>query len=464
MRPSRQTPPFPVAVRAPWEWGRLVVATAARATLFFVLGLLFWGVAPALWGWQSTTVVSDSMSPQIRTGDVIVTMPGPEPLGRVTLFDDPDRAGELKLHRVIAVTDDDRFVTKGDANGAADSETIDQDAVHGIGVIRSPWIGLPFVWAREQQWHLLILTGLTCAVIAAMTGLDAPLRPGVGGGRRNPAPIALAAVIALSVATAFVASDSSAVFTRSTAGSASLAAANPYPCFTVTPADSPFFYYAFNASGSSVLDSSANARTATFGTGVTRQDTTSSCTAGPNPSILLDGTVNGQVIPPTAGVPVPGPMTYTLEAWFRTTSTASGRILGLGNARTGVSTEDDRNLYLDTTGHIVFGAFRDASPAAAYVAQSPGVYNNGAWHHAVATMSPTNGMRLYIDGALVATNANVLSHSYTAPSFWRIGYDKLNGWPGTSAFGFTGSLDDVAVYTTELTAAQVTAHFTAGRR
>lgn len=30
-------------------------------------------------------------------------------------------------------------------------------------------------------------------------------------------------------------------------------------------------------------------------------------------------------------------------------------------------------------------------------------YHDNTWHHAVATLSPTTGMRLYLDGALVSS-------------------------------------------------------------
>ena len=56
-------------------------------------------------------------------------------------------------------------------------------------------------------------------------------------------------------------------------------------------------------------------------------------------------------------------------------------------------------------------------------------YRNNAWHHVVATLSPS-GMKLYVDGALVgqrATTDNTAQSGYWG--YWRIGGDNLSSWP-----------------------------------
>src|SRR6185312_2961558 len=83
-------------------------------------------------------------------------------------------------------------------------------------------------------------------------------------------------------------------------------------------------------------------------------------------------------------------------------------------------------------------------------------YNDGSWHYVVATQS-SDGMKLYVDGALVGTNPQTAAQSYSG--YWRIGGDQT--WGSTSPY-FTGTLDEVAVYNTELTAAQVSDHYAIG--
>ncbi len=145
------------------------------------------------------------------------------------------------------------------------------------------------------------------------------------------------------------------------------------------------------------------------------------------------------------------PTTYSEEAWFKTTTTTGGKIIGFGNAKTGLSTSYDRHVYMQNDGKIAFGAL-----SAANVIVSPTAYNNGQWHHVVATQGAT-GMNLYIDGLPVGSNPLTTPAVYTG--YWRVGGDKT--WNSTSSY-FNGTIDEAAVYPTVLSAARVQAHFAAG--
>lgn len=86
--------------------------------------------------------------------------------------------------------------------------------------------------------------------------------------------------------------------------------------------------------------------------------------------------------------------------------------------------------------------------------ESTGAVNDGSTHHVVATFSTTNGLRVYVDGVnvsnLVVTDTGT---PVLVATQLTIGNDKalvVNGWEDT--------LDEVAVYNRELTAAEVAAH------
>ncbi|MGN8048218.1 LamG domain-containing protein [Curtobacterium sp. 22159] len=152
------------------------------------------------------------------------------------------------------------------------------------------------------------------------------------------------------------------------------------------------------------------------------------------------------------------PSTFSEEVWFKTT-VAGGMLIGFGSNQVATSGQHDRQIYLNTSGQLVFGAYNGTTQ----VVTSPNTYTDGAWHHVVATLSASTGMRLYVDGSLVASNA-----SYTAAEnftgYFRIGYDTISGWPGQpSNFAFTGSMRYAAVYSTVLSATQVANHAAAGR-
>lgn len=76
------------------------------------------------------------------------------------------------------------------------------------------------------------------------------------------------------------------------------------------------------------------------------------------------------------------------------------------------------------------------------------------WTHITHTYSPTNGQRLYINGALYTSSAS--STIYTAsgaPDYLTIG-NMLSGGgcynPGSTTSPFQGAVDDLRVYSREL--------------
>ena len=165
----------------------------------------------------------------------------------------------------------------------------------------------------------------------------------------------------------------------------------------------------------------------------------------PNTSITLDGN-SGYV---TTRVTTPDPESFSAGIWFNTTTTTGGMIFGFGNQQTGLSSNYDRHLYMTNSGQLEWGAWT-GSPQ---LVTSPGSYNDGQWHLAVATLGPA-GMSLYVDGTLVGTNPNTQAQQFIG--YWRVGYDNLNGWPNQpSSFAFGGSVDEFSLYQYQLTANQV---------
>ncbi|NQW90080.1 MULTISPECIES: LamG domain-containing protein [unclassified Curtobacterium] len=238
------------------------------------------------------------------------------------------------------------------------------------------------------------------------------------------------------------------------------AATAPYfTCTGAVGADTANALFAYR------LTESTNAKTATdwSGRGVngTYQGSMTAVTPDPNACPRDTGSayvLNGSTSYVSTSRSYANPTTFSEEVWFKTT-VAGGQLIGFGSSQTGGSGQHDRKLYLNTSGQLAFGTYSGTTQ----VVSSPKAYTDGAWHHAVTTMSPANGMRLYVDGTLVASNAAYKTpENYTG--WFRIGYDTIGGWPGSPANAyFTGSMRYAAVYGTELSAAQVAAHAAAGR-
>lgn len=145
---------------------------------------------------------------------------------------------------------------------------------------------------------------------------------------------------------------------------------------------------------------------------------------------------------------ITAPSIFTINMWFNTT-TAGGALAGFNNSQTGTGTTYDRSIYLNSSGDIVFGTYNGGFQTI----QSASAYNDGNWHMVTASIA-SDGMKLYVDGTLVASNT-----AYTSPQantgYWRFGEQTLSGWPGAVSNYFTGQIDDIDIYSRELTANEV---------
>ena len=172
-------------------------------------------------------------------------------------------------------------------------------------------------------------------------------------------------------------------------------------------------------------------------------------------SATFDGTQNGVAGATTAAV---SPDTFSAEAWIKTTTTSGGKILGFGNSSTGTSGSYDPHIYMDNGGHLTFGVYTGNTETIS----TGDAYNDGAWHHVVAEMSPA-GMTFWVDGIQQGTNPTTAGQPYTG--YWRVGGDNLGGWPYRgSNDDFAGQVDDVAIYPTALTVTQLRDHYTRSGR
>ncbi|MEV8250441.1 LamG-like jellyroll fold domain-containing protein [Microbacterium sp. NPDC076768] len=214
-------------------------------------------------------------------------------------------------------------------------------------------------------------------------------------------------------------------------------------------ADGPQLYYPLGTAtqdlaGSNLPTSGSGVKAATDGVG-------NSATNASN----FDGTSNGRV---SSSSKLAVAEEFSTEIWFKTDTTTGGKLIGYGSLASGNSSSFDRQLYMSNAGTIVFGTFNNGATS---VIQSEEALNDNTWHHAVGSLS-AEGMKLFIDGELVASDPDVTqAKKYLA--YWRIGGDNFGGWPlKPSSSYFKGALDEVAVYPYALSADQVQNHFKIG--
>lgn len=482
--PLRSSPDASESAAAAWLI--LLAALAARLILAVALGFAFWSLLPVALGFTSTVVMSDSMAPRIREGDVVISRPitaWEARIGTVVLVDDPDWAGRMRLHRLVAIDPAGDLVLRGDANGSNDAARITPDHLHSVGFLRVPAAGLPILWLRTGQYGPLAAGIAATAVLLALARLEVP-EPGAprpGGVRghqvtamarrvrrlRSTGPLLLVAAVVVTAGAA--APTARAAFTDTTStGAEQFATATGFACSSRSlPAALPtpwaYYEYQYRSPASTEPDSSGSGHEGVFHAGAAHAAGT--CAAGASDSLTVDGTDAGFL---TAGPTVLSPTTFTIATWFRTRS-ARGRIIGFGSEPTSPSASlyYDRHLYVDTAGRLVFGV---RTSGFARLCSSTGAVDDGAWHHAVATYADGSGMHLYLDGQpAIACDPDPAGQIGAYSGYWRLGYDTLDaaapdGWTDAAADSaagpggaFSGSLDETAIWTVALSPAQASA-------
>ena len=141
----------------------------------FLLALLTLAVVPVTLGWHGAVVLSDSMSPALRVGDVVVHRPaGQLELGQILVVDNPAQPGQLLTHRLVGEAEGGALTLKGDANAVADSTPVPIDAVRGRMQLRVPLVALPVVWLRSGQLVPLAGTAAALLLLASTAFLRRP--------------------------------------------------------------------------------------------------------------------------------------------------------------------------------------------------------------------------------------------------------------------------------------------------
>jgi signal peptidase I len=508
----------PTAAR-PYSRVLLTAGLLGRAWLWFVVGCVAITLLPILIGWRPYVIESGSMEPRIHVGDVVLASPDKDPqqlLGHVTVFTDPAHPQSTKTHRVVQVAADGTLVTKGDANPTNDSVHVPMSDVRGLGRLLVRFVGLPLIWLQTGKWLWLLLLVASLVGGAYVVSRDreddepagppqdpqassgpadadvvpfssprttggsgqvaatSPLPPQLqrsAAGRRPASEVgrwARRAGYSLVLVAALIIPTAQAAFSATTRSLANSWSVPNYDYTAQVTALNPWLYWKLDeTSGTTAADSSGNNRPGAYAGSITKGVAGALTSHTPNLAVTLND--SAACINTKSGAAVSAPTSLTEIVWFKTADgyDKGGKLLGFETPRTGVGLAGsggtyDRHLYMDGAGLVWFGVYQGGDQ----LLHSAAPLNNDAWHMAAATLSAA-GMALYIDGVLVASNSDATGEATTG--WWRAGCGNLAGWgdgwtgpngPSTSSdpaknFPFRGSLDEVSVWTSALTAAQI---------
>lgn len=161
-----------------------------------------------------------------------------------------------------------------------------------------------------------------------------------------------------------------------------------------------------------------------------------------NPSGQYIAVANNSVLNPTAQI--------TMSVFVKFTTTSVLGVLGKwGSDGTGDANQS-YSIYING-GKI--GTTFNATNATDNVLLTNGTYNDGKWHHVVATAtaSGTNNIKIYIDGVLENQSTSSGTLLKTTTDRLLIGATSI----ASGNYYFTGSLSDVRIYDRALSASEV---------
>ena len=227
-------------------------------------------------------------------------------------------------------------------------------------------------------------------------------------------------------------------------------------------ADSPSFYYRFGEkSGTVAADSSGNSRDATYSASGVTLGAVGAIAGDADTAITFDATNSIVQQKPGTGLPL-GNSSRSVECWFNTTYSGNMTIAAWGTRTAGANQFFGVRIAAGTQSGVVvdFGNGNWGLPT------TPSSTNlaDGKWHHLVVTYDGSSGgmIAAYIDGQLFGSRTISSSLSTTlSVQGLMMGSDPTD--PNMTGDLFKGSMDELAIYPTALTAAQIAAHYSAGR-
>lgn len=140
------------------------------------LVFLFLAVGPRFLNYQTSTMLTGSMSPGINPGDVVVSVRTPLSdlkVGDVITYSIPIDDHRIETHRVVSIKRDDAgstsVTTKGDANPGADpwNAVLSEDYVYTqAGVV--PYLGDVIRALRQPLIQTLLLYGASALLVVVL--------------------------------------------------------------------------------------------------------------------------------------------------------------------------------------------------------------------------------------------------------------------------------------------------------
>ncbi|MBT0770964.1 signal peptidase I [Kineosporia sp. J2-2] len=422
---------------------------------------------PRLLGWQPVTVVSGSMAPAVRAGDVLLVAPlgaRPARVGEVVTYRRPG-TGALVTHRITTVDDEGRaYRTRGDANLVDDAGPVPAGAVLGRARVRVPLAGLPVLHPAATG---IVLLGGTVLVAGCVLRRRRLRRDRLGQNRlrqdrlrrdrlRRHRPVMLVAGLCLGcLGLTAVLPASAAQFTSATDTGFSFGTGD-WQAFPQQVRDlGPVSYWPLDETSGTTVADAVGGNPMTY-VGSPTVGLTGALYGSPGHALGLNTNAQGaQTAASPATLNLRGPI--SVMAWVKMPaggSTASSRIVAKYAYAGSGGVSYMLALSADQTSMRLLFDLTAGSPSRP-VAYAP-IPSDHAWHLYVGTWDGST-VRVYRDGVLGGSTP-VTGAGQLVSTTARV----TVGAPGFSESAVGTTVDEAAVWDRALSATEISALYRAG--
>lgn len=134
-----------------------IIYNILTGLIVLIAVLLLFSIFPITGNYKVLIVQSGSMEPAIHTGSIVVTKPAENyQVGDIITFGKISKTQTPTTHRIYSI-ENNKFVTKGDANNAPDISSVSADHIIGKMLFTVPYVGYIIDFARQPFGFILII-------------------------------------------------------------------------------------------------------------------------------------------------------------------------------------------------------------------------------------------------------------------------------------------------------------------
>ena len=148
---------------------------------------------------------------------------------------------------------------------------------------------------------------------------------------------------------------------------------------------------------------------------------------------------------------------FSISLWFKSSDTSDYILISKDNTSGHLTNDRSWALWGNRYGGTNVVNFNVRNGSNSFAVQSTSDYNDGSWHHLVATYEASTALKVYVDGSLEATNTTSIPSSIN-----NVGTNVNIGRAANGVYYANAKIDEVGLFNSVLSASNVTAIYNSG--